>query len=154
MGHRPRRPDLDRIAAHIDPDGVAGCWVWTGATYTNGYGQSSFEGVRMMAHRAVWVALVGAIGDGLVLDHLCRVRSCVNPDHLEPVTQSENVRRANGIQRATLRAKFAHITHCPAGHSKAAENIYTDPRTGKRRCIPCGRAASLACYHRRKQMAS
>ena len=66
------------------------CWLWTGPKYHNGYGQA--RGGRV--HRLMYEALVGPIPDGLELDHLCRIRECVNPEHLEPVTRAENARRA------------------------------------------------------------
>lgn len=77
----------------------AGCWVWTGAVCpTTGYGTVGTSS----AHQRSWELLVGPVPDGLVLDHLCRVRHCVNPDHLEPVTQRENVRR--GIAARAMEA--------------------------------------------------
>lgn len=74
-------------------DANTGCWVWQGYKSPLGYGQARFGGVAMNAHRAVYLMRVGPIPEGLVLDHLCRNPSCVNPDHVEPVTQAENVRR-------------------------------------------------------------
>lgn len=74
---------------------VGDCWEWRGLrTAPNGYGRVIVDGKRLMAHRVVYEACVGAIPDGLVIDHLCRNKPCVNPAHLEPVTQTENVRRA------------------------------------------------------------
>lgn len=70
------------------------CWLWLAATNQNGYGTFSHESRPCKAHRFAYELLVGPIPEGLVLDHLCRVRNCVNPSHLEPVTQVENLRRA------------------------------------------------------------
>lgn len=67
-----------------------GCWVWRGRTNRDGYGKI---GRQTLAHRAYYEALVGPIPDGLTIDHLCRNRACVNPDHMEPVPAVENVRR-------------------------------------------------------------
>ena len=69
------------------------CWPWWGAIGSNGYGTATSDGFRVPAHRFVYERLVGPIPEGLVLDHLCRVRHCVNPRHLEPVANAENVRR-------------------------------------------------------------
>jgi hypothetical protein len=84
------------------------------------------DGTTKLLHRAVYAALVGPIPQGLHLDHLCRVRNCVNPAHLEPVTNREN--GARGI-------KGALTTHCPAGHAYVEPNIYY--WHGNRRCRAC-----------------
>lgn len=76
--------------AEADRGYLTPCWVWGGGLGDGGYGRASTG----LAHRAVWRSLRGPIADGLQLDHLCRVRECVNPDHLEPVTGKENVRRS------------------------------------------------------------
>ncbi len=72
-----------------------GCWQWTGTYAGTGYGQIGRQGRTIGAHRAMWEhALHRPVPEGLDLDHLCRNKGCVNPDHLEPVTRSENIRRA------------------------------------------------------------
>ena len=91
-------PLLDRFNAKWTAD-VAACWVWTGRLNDDGYGvlDMSWRGggpKLRSAHRLAYELLVGPIPDGLELDHLCFVRSCVNPAHLEPVTHAENLRRA------------------------------------------------------------
>lgn len=83
---------VDRNKIHINP--ISRCWEWTGARTKDGYGQATRGGRNVKAHRHVYQALVGPLTDGVQqLDHLCRVRHCCNPDHLEPVTPLENVRR-------------------------------------------------------------
>ena len=80
---------------HIDATGD--CWLWTARSRTgrkNEYGQVRINGKTKPAHRAVWETLVGPIEDGLVMDHLCKNTLCVNPDHLQPVTQAENAKRS------------------------------------------------------------
>jgi hypothetical protein len=106
MNNYPQRrktPVIDRVVKHLDMTGD--CWVWTGATLPNGYGlvgngRTREEGSRnSYVHRAVYEAVVGPIPDGLTIDHLCFTRACVNPDHLEVVTRSENISRAQSRNR-------------------------------------------------------
>jgi len=113
-----------------------GCWVWEGAKNPGGYGMVKVDGRGQLVHRLVWTGLVGAIPEGLVIDHLCRVVACVNPDHLEPVTHTENVRRGAAPHIAGVRN--ANKTHCPQGHEYSEENTFTD--AGSRRCRTCVRA--------------
>lgn len=71
-----------------------GCWLWSGAIHASGYGQIKWEGKSTVAHRVVYKLIKGEYPKGLVLDHLCNVKRCVNPEHLEPVTYSTNTQRA------------------------------------------------------------
>jgi hypothetical protein len=112
------------------------CWLWTAATTSAGYGQFRVDGRWGMAHRFAYELLVGPIPQDLQIDHLCRTPLCVNPAHLEPVTQQENLRRGIGGPR----------THCPAGHPYDETNTYVYPVTGGRYCRACGRAAHRARY--------
>lgn len=126
-----------------------GCWWWTAARIGPGYGSFRLEGKSRLAHRLAYQMLVGPIPDGLELDHLCRNRACVNPDHLEPVTHAENIRR--GAFRAVHRAnRLAHKT-CSQGHPydgvrpDGARSCSTCRRDISRRhvrelatCVPCG----------------
>jgi hypothetical protein len=90
-----RIEDLDRIDRDkIQINTVTRCWEWTAALTKDGYGQARRSGKNVKAHRHVYQVLVGPLAPGVQqLDHLCRVRRCVNPDHLEPVTPLENIRR-------------------------------------------------------------
>lgn len=88
-----------------------GCWVFLGATQTRGYGSVAIGGGRSgLAHRVAYEALVGPIPAGLTLDHLCEVKRCVNPTHLEPVTRAENVRRHAERHRGS---HYCDQLHCP-----------------------------------------
>lgn len=123
--------ELVRLLAKVDAAGV--CWEWTAHVRSDGYGQfhrcPDYRAV--VAHRRAWELLVGPIPGGMVLDHLCKNRVCVNPDHLEPVTQGVNVRRgASG-------ARYAARTHCPRGHEYSEAN--TRRHNGKRFCRTCAR---------------
>jgi hypothetical protein len=124
----------DRFWSRVSEDPETGCWPWRGSMFGNGYGQyaSSFTATAM-AHRIAYELVVGAIPDGLVIDHLCRNRRCVNPAHLEPVTHRENLLRGD-----TLTAKNAAKTHCPQGHPYTGLNLYVT-RAGRRHCRTCTR---------------
>jgi hypothetical protein len=90
----------------------------------------------MMAHRASYEFHVGAIPDGLQIDHLCLNKACVNPAHMEPVTSQENTRRAFACQK--IRRPHGERARCPQGHQYAKENLYMTP-TGGRSCKQCKR---------------
>jgi hypothetical protein len=87
VGHHRRKGPLDYI---VDEHG---CWIWQRTLDSKGYGVLRRSGIAHQAHRWYWEQEHGAVPDGLEMDHLCRVRACVNPDHLEPVTHAENIRR-------------------------------------------------------------
>ena len=111
------------------------CWLWTGGLNRAGYGRLSVGGRRggpVLAHRWAYESFVGPIPEGLVLDHLCRTPNCVNPYHLEPVTQQENTRRADLSGNGQ---HFREKTHCPQGHSYSGANLYT--HRGHRHCRAC-----------------
>lgn len=119
-----------------------GCWLWTGGLMNKGYG-TFWAGRSLRAHRVAYELCIGPIPEGLTLDHLCRVRRCVNPAHLEPVTIRENVMRGEGITAA-----LAARDYCVNGHPLTGDNLRIDAH-GHRRCRTCGRAKQAAYKARR-----
>lgn len=129
----------ERFQRYVDR--TDGCWLWTGLQDRHGYGRF-YSGERMMgAHHFSWVAERGPVPDGLELDHLCRTPRCVNPDHLEPVTHAENVRR--GRAGARKREIAAASKTCQKGHTRTDANTYVSP-DGRRHCRDC-RKERLSC---------
>lgn len=132
---KPWMSPAERIRHYLSVDAESGCWLWTAATNDAGYGVLRMDGRNHRAHRVSYEAFVGAIPEGLQLDHLCRVRSCVNPAHLEPVTPLVNTRRSPLIGKQTA---------CPRGHDYTEANTYQG-REG-RLCRTC-RSAYWPIYH-------
>jgi hypothetical protein len=129
-------PAVERWKTSYEVNAETGCWNWTGPIY-KGQGHGFIQdgaAKRYMAHRFVWEQIVGPIEDGLVLDHLCKNKRCVNPEHLEAVTQG-----INGL-RGGIDGGNAAKTHCPAGHEYTEANTYINPATGWRQCRACLRA--------------
>lgn len=118
----------------------SGCWLWIGAIKNNGYGNFAYGNKFLLAHRFAYMALVGDIPNGYEIDHLCRVRCCINPDHLEAVTT-----RVNVLRSGSLSAKNARKTHCPNGHPLSGDNLVGHwLRKGMRLC--------RICYNARKRI--
>lgn len=131
-------PLQERIFNSSIPEPNSGCWLWTGAVTKDGYGRVGVCGVNRHAHRVAYEAFIAPIPEGLTIDHLCRVRCCVNPQHMEPVSLLENIRR--GDQK--LKGWRARITHCPKGHPYSGQNTSIVVYRGRtsRVCIACRRA--------------
>jgi len=125
-----------RFWEKVNKDGPSGCWVWT-ASLNRGYGElgimTNGKPRNYKAHRLAWEWLRGPIPEGLVVDHLCRNRACVNPDHLELVTNEENIRR--GMWQPVVNVTK---TECIHGHELAGDNVYRPPsRPNVRQCKTC-----------------
>ena len=130
-----RIPIAERLARYSVPVTESGCLLWIGRVTPTGYGRIQVNGKACQAHRIAYQEAKGVIPTGLTLDHLCRVRCCINPEHLEPVTAQENLRR--GIQGQN---QYIKRTHCKRGHALTLENIYHSPvreRRGERLCKVC-----------------
>ena len=132
------------IAQHLEkfviPVTESGCWLYIGNIKESGYGAFKLKGKWHYAHRASYELHKGPIPQGLQLDHLCRVTCCVNPDHLEPVTNWENTLRTKNIF-----AQNALKTHCSRGHVLTGDNIYRRA-SGYRNCRTC-RAIDKAAFN-------
>lgn len=125
-----KKSTLERFMLKV-AQGQKGCVFWTAATDGKGYGLF-WDGRLVRAHRWAYEYFKGPIPEGLQLDHLCRNRNCVNPAHLEPVTQRENLLRGTTLSAAN----FAK-THCPQGHPYSGANLYVKPNGGRdcRKCV-------------------
>lgn len=134
---------IERFWRYVSPEPNSGCWLWTGSgTYGYGtIGRGKRIEMKVIAHRLSYELHIGPIPEGLVLDHLCRVRCCVNPQHLEPVTNEENIRRGEAGKYQSRR------THCPSGHEYSPENTQIH-RATHRLCKACHKVNARASYLR------
>lgn len=131
-----------RFASRLRP--ANGCLLWTGTLTRGGYGQIRVGGRLVYVHRFAWERVNGPVPSGLELDHLCRNRTCVNPDHLEAVT-----RQVNTLRGVSFAASNARKTHCPFGHEYTPDNTYVNPK-GSRVCRTCKNARHRADRARAK----
>ena len=114
----------------VDADGD--CWLWQGYIGPKGYGQFGLtHRSKEYAHRMAWILLVGAIPQDKEIDHLCRVRHCVNPDHMQAVTG-----RTNKLRGYSFSGQQARQTECRHGHPFTRENTYIETN-GQRHCKTC-----------------
>jgi hypothetical protein len=119
------------------------CWDWLAYTNYRGYGEVAYNGKKVNAYKLMYELFVQIVPEGLVLDHLCRRRICVNPDHLEPVTQEVNMSRGANATK----------THCKNGHEFAGHNLMVrTKKNGKtrRQCRTCTAVASEAARKKRR----
>lgn len=128
---------LELLKQQCVVDAATGCWLWQGTITTPGYAEIFWGGRRKRVHRLSYEMAKGPIPEGLVPDHLCRVRHCINPAHLEAVTQRENLLRSPD----TVAGKHARQTECKNGHPYTEENtIIINVERGWRDCRACRRA--------------
>lgn len=121
------------------------CWLWRGEVTDKGYGRSYLQGKTLYAHRQSYQMLIGPIPEGLTLDHLCRIRNCVNPDHLEPVTLEENLARAKRFRNLAnthtrTRKPKRREGYCHNGHELTPDNVLIGKRSNgaeRRQCKVC-----------------
>jgi len=138
---RKPRPVEERFRAKY-VEKTSGCWVWTASCFRNGYGQFRDSSLpTALAHRVAWIIFVGPIPDGMQIDHLCRNTLCVNPAHMELVTNQTNSERGRGS-----------ITECKHGHPYNEENTYwkfDQTRGWRRSCRICAREAHRRASRKR-----
>lgn len=128
-------PEVERFTTKFEVDTGSGCWMWTGPLDRDGYGMFYLRRKTRRAHRVAWFSAFGDLPKGMVVNHVCRQRACVNPQHLNVVTPSENALRDSRSRGYVNSQK----THCPRGHSY--DGTFTNRQTGKsyRTCSVCER---------------
>lgn len=130
----------------FNKDNSTGCWNWRRHISNNGYGVASVGRGCMGAHRLMWNLLVGPSTEGMVMDHLCRNRSCVNPGHIREVTTRENLLCGTGAS-----ARNAKKTKCKMGHPFSGRNLRIDPHGKRRICRACFLSRQKDRYWRKKK---
>jgi len=158
---------IERFLQKVTYEPNSGCWLWTGSERSTGYGCFSLNRANYPAHRASYEFFVGPIPAGLVIDHACCVRVCVNPDHLRPMTQCDNLARGKsgkgvktgrnptwlGGNYGNGRDNLLHNkrkSHCPKGHPYSGDNLKIRP-CGRRECRECHRLKSARQLADRKR---
>lgn len=136
----------ERFWSRVVVDTRTDCWLWTGHRSRKGYGKITDGGTSVEVHRYLYRRLVSDEIDGLDIDHLCRVRHCVNPVHLEAVTHAENIRR--GRSGAPQRER----THCPRGHAYQGSNLYIARKADGSTNRQCRACKSLWAQERRESL--
>ena len=134
----------ERFWDKVAPDPNSGCWLWTANVSHNGYGEIKRYTQMVRAHRWAYSVLVKPVPPDFVVDHLCRTRCCVNPDHLEAVSIKENLMR--GWTRAAENVKK---THCPQGHPYDDKNTFVN--NGRRHCRTCSANRNKQWYYNKEK---
>jgi hypothetical protein len=128
------QPLIARLWENTEPIPHCGCWIFIGPLRSSGHGRIWVDDAKCQVHRVAYEILKGPIPAGLELDHKCRVPSCWNPQHLEPVTHKENTLRGESPS-----AQNARKTHCSSGHPFIEENTRLRRADGARVCRVCDR---------------
>ena len=148
------RPPEERFWEKVNKSGLAPayrpdlgpCWIWTASVNAKGYGIMGAKNGSTLAHVISYNIHLGNVPGGMQIDHLCRIRNCVNPNHMEVVTPRVNVNRGYGPT-----AIHARKTHCPKGHPYSGENLYLTPGGRSRHCRECVRQSQMRYQKRKKQ---
>lgn len=149
------RDPFDRFIEKVNRDGpvpnhnpsLGPCWLWLGKPRSTGYGTMQVAGRMEYVHRLSHVFFIGLIPDGLQVDHLCRVLLCVNPSHLEAVTQRENLLRGESPS-----GQYARRTHCLNGHELTPDNLVHEAKfPNQRKCRTCKNARAKASRDRARR---